>query len=127
MTMPRYVNVVRPDIGASAAAEQAEEGSATSQSTSSSACLGERQPSGKSVESLWQLMTAHECGQCQLWDIGRGALQPIAVLGSPTFPARSHHPLRLSTSAPQALHLQVAGTSCLSQVVTFLGGRGTAA
>jgi len=119
MTMPRYVNVVRSDSGASAAAEQAEEGSTPSQSISSSAGLVERQPSGKGIEGLWQLMTAHECGQCQLWDIGRGALEPIAVLGSPTFPARSH-----PISGSQPVHLQVAGTFCLLPAVIFSGGGG---
>ena len=41
---------------------------------------------GKDVLGAWQLMSAHENGQCQLWDIsgaGAGAgLHPVAVLGT---------------------------------------------
>ncbi|BDA45524.1 probable serine/threonine-protein kinase CTR1 at C-terminar half [Coccomyxa sp. Obi] len=100
MTMPRYVNVVRQDEGEAAESEQAGAGScgAAGPSPASSAeaeqacgCVSvvTKQLSGKGSDNLWQLMTAHECGRCQLWDISSGQLQPVALLGSPTHPAKA--------------------------------------
>lgn len=90
MTMPRYVNVVRQDSGASAGQEQQEEeGSPGPQEGAQmQSSAAPRQQLGKGLENLWQLMTAHDCGRCQLWDISGGQLQPIAVLGSQTHPAK---------------------------------------
>ncbi len=97
MTMPRYVNVVRQDDG-EAAAEQAGGGScgAAPPSPASSAeaeaggsvSVVKKQLSGKGSDYLWQLMSAHESGCCQLWDICSGQLHPVAVLGSLTHPAK---------------------------------------
>ncbi len=48
------------------------------------------------VLGTWQLMSAHENGQCQLWDISGaaegGTLHPVAVLGTEGAPARLGHP-----------------------------------
>ena len=90
MTMPRYVNVVRQDSGGSAGQEQQgeEDAAGPQDSAQMQSSAAPRQGLGKGLESLWQLMTAHDCGRCQLWDISRGQLQPIAVLGSQTHPAR---------------------------------------
>ncbi len=92
MTMPRYVNVIRQDSGTRASPErQAQEGGTSpdrAQVQSNAPQPATRQNSGKGIDSLWQLMTAHNCGRCQLWDISRGQLQPIAVLGTQTHPAK---------------------------------------
>ena len=38
---------------------------------------------------MWQLLTAHENGQCMLWDISDPmSLQPIAKLAVPGHPAK---------------------------------------
>ncbi|KAK9845513.1 hypothetical protein WJX81_008391 [Elliptochloris bilobata] len=37
----------------------------------------------------WQLLTAHEAGQCQLWHDGGDGLRPVAIIGSRCIPARS--------------------------------------
>ncbi len=90
MTMPRYVNVLRQD-DEEAAGEQAVGPSPASSGDAEaqgSVSVVTKQLSGKGSDNLWQLMTAHEAGCCQLWDISSGQLQPVAVLGSQTHPAK---------------------------------------
>lgn len=36
----------------------------------------------------WQVLTAHDNGQMQVWDASLGALQPLLRIGQPTAPAR---------------------------------------
>lgn len=36
----------------------------------------------------WQLLTAHESGQCQLWDDDGEGMRPVAVIGAKCSPAR---------------------------------------
>lgn len=98
MTMPRYVNVLRQDEGEAAAGEAgggscgaagpSPASSAEAEVAQGSVSVVTKQLSGKGSDNLWQLMTAHEAGCCQLWDISSGQLQPVAVLGSQTHPAK---------------------------------------
>ena len=49
----------------------------------------------------WQLLTAHESGQCQLWDDSGEGMRPVAVIGAKCSPARcaptAHLPLTFSS------------------------------
>ena len=37
---------------------------------------------------MWQVLSAHEAGQCQLWHDGGDGLRPVAVIGVKCAPAR---------------------------------------
>ena len=84
--MPQFVNVVqRPSAAGSPAA------SAVSSPRGGAGSHGKDLLNmGKAVESdMWQLLTAHENGQCLLWDISDPmCFQPIAKFAVPGHPAR---------------------------------------
>lgn len=46
---------------------------------------------------MWQVLSAHEAGQCQLWHDGGDGLRPVAVIGVKCAPAR-----RVPCSSPQS-------------------------
>ena len=87
--LPCYINVARREDAAGPPAAPVP-GSRALGATSSAAdrilALVDGKLEGKDALGAWQLMSAHENGQCQLWDISRsgagGGLQPVAVLGT---------------------------------------------
>ncbi len=83
--MPQFVNVKhRTPEGSSLPVDPA--GSPSSRAPSSQDLLR----LGKGLQSdMWQLLTAHENGQCLLWDISDPmSFQPIARLSVPGHPAK---------------------------------------
>ena len=89
MVMPQFMNIVqrRSPEQCSEAAEQAISPGTGAPSVPTSKDL---LSVGRGMEcSIWQLLTAHENGQCLLWDISDPmTFQPIAKFAVPSHPAR---------------------------------------
>ena len=83
--MPQFVNVMQQTSSA-ASPTAAYAASPKGGETSSKDLLNV----GKCMESeMWQLLTAHENGQCLLWDISDPmSFQPIAKFAVPGHPAK---------------------------------------
>jgi hypothetical protein len=86
--MPQFVNVVPRNsaagspTGTAAASPQA--GAGGCKDLLAMGSMGNRMES-----DMWQLLTAHENGQCLLWDISDPmSFQPIAKFAVPGSPAR---------------------------------------
>ena len=89
MVMPQFMNIVQrrsPQQCPQASEQTTSPGTGASRAPISSDLLNV----GKGMEcSIWQLLTAHENGQCLLWDISDPmTFQPIAKFAVPSHPAR---------------------------------------
>ena len=89
MVMPQFMNIVQrrsPEQSPEAAEQAASPGTGASSGPTSKDLLN----IGKGMDcSIWQLLTAHENGQCLLWDISDPmTFQPIAKFAVPSHPAR---------------------------------------
>ena len=89
MVMPQFMNIVQrhsPEQRPEATEQATSPGTGAASAPTSKDLLNV----GKGTDcSVWQLLTAHENGQCLLWDISDPmTFQPIAKFAVPGHPAR---------------------------------------